>query len=75
MHVFSIATDSRRRGSRHAPACLTALVAWVRLDTRADTVELSATSERVELHTSLGFRERAHPTMRLGLSTPTEQFL
>jgi len=29
----------------------------------------------VELYTSLGFRERAHPTMRLGLSAPTETFL
>jgi len=74
-HVFRIATDSpcRRRG--HARACLTALLAWFRLDTGAETVELSATSDGVELYTSLGFRERAHPTMRLGLRTSTETFL
>jgi ribosomal protein S18 acetylase RimI-like enzyme len=74
-HVFSIATDSSRRRRGHARACLTALVAWFRLDTDAETVELSATSDGVELYTSLGFRERAHPTMRLGLSAPTETFL
>ena len=74
-HVFSIATDSPRRRRGHARACLTALVAWFRLDTGAETVELSATSDGVKLYTSLGFRERAHPTMRLGLSAPTEKFL
>jgi len=74
-HVFNIATDSRRRRRGHARACLIALVAWFRLDTAAETVELSATSDGVHLYTSLGFRERAHPTMRLGLGAPTETFL
>ena len=67
-HVFSIATDSPRRRRGHARA-------WFRLDTGAETVELSATSDGVELYRSLGFRERPHPTMRLGLSAPTETFL
>ena len=49
----------------------TAAEAW----TGAETVELSATSDGVGLYTSLGFRERAHPTMRLGLSAPAEAFL
>jgi len=74
-HVFNIVTDSRHRRRGHARACLIALVAWFRLDTSAETVELSATSDGVQLYTSLGFRERAHPTMRLGLGAPTETFL
>jgi ribosomal protein S18 acetylase RimI-like enzyme len=74
-HVFSIATDSPHRRRGHARACPTALLAWFRHDTGAETVELSATSEGVALYTSLGFRERAHPTMGLGLSAPTQTFL
>lgn len=74
-HIFSIATDPRQRRRGHAGTCLTALVAWFHHDTRAEAVELSATSDGVRLYTSLGFRERGHPTMRLGLSTPTEAFL
>jgi ribosomal protein S18 acetylase RimI-like enzyme len=74
-HVFNIATDSQRRRRGHARACLTALVAWFRLDVGAETVELSATSDGAELYRSLGFRERTHPTMRLGFSGPTETFL
>lgn len=74
-HVFSIATDSTCRRRGHARACLTAFLAWFRLNTGAETVELSATSDGVELYTSLDFRERPHPTMRLGLGAPTETFL
>lgn len=74
-HVFSIATDCRRRRCGHARACLTALVSWFRLETGAESVELSATSDGVKLYTSLGFSERAHPTMRLDLGTLTETFL
>jgi ribosomal protein S18 acetylase RimI-like enzyme len=74
-HVFSIATDPRHRRRGYATICLTALLTWFRDDTPADAVELSATSDGVGLYESLGFREREHPTMRLGLSASTETFL
>jgi hypothetical protein len=37
--------------------------------------QLSSTPDGVQLYTSLGFRERPHLTMLLGLSAPTETFL
>jgi ribosomal protein S18 acetylase RimI-like enzyme len=74
-HVFNIATDPRRRRRGHARACLAALIAWFREDTPADALELSATDDGFALYTSLGFRERPHPTMRLGLGSGAKTFL
>ncbi len=73
--VFSIATEPGRRRRGHAQACLSALLVWFDKDTPADAVELSATPDGVQLYTSLGFRERGHPAMRLGLGTSTEPLL
>lgn len=73
--VFNIATDPRRRRRGHARACVIALLAWFQKDTPAEAVELSATPDGLQLYTSLGFQERGHPTMRLGLGTSTEAFL
>ncbi len=73
--VFNIATDPRRRRRGHARACLTALLTWFEQDTLVEAVELSATPDGVQLYTSLGFRERAHPTLRLGLGVPTQALL
>ena len=73
--VFNIATDPRRRRRGHARACVIALLSWFEKDTPAEAVELSATPDGLPLYTSLGFRERGHPTMRLGLGTSTEAVL
>lgn len=71
-HVFSVATDPRCRRRGHARACLSALLDWFSRDTPAEVVELVATDEGAGLYTSLGFRARAHPTMRVDLRAPTE---
>lgn len=55
--------------------CLTALLTWFRDGTAAGAVELSATSDGVELYESLGFQQRRYPTMRLGLTASNETFV
>ncbi|MDP9398307.1 MAG: hypothetical protein M3Q22_15365 [Actinomycetota bacterium] len=60
----------RRADASDAPA----LVAWFTHHTPAEALELSATADGIGLFASLGFRERTHPTLRLGLSAPTDTF-
>lgn len=62
--VFNVSTDPRRRRLGLARACVVALLEWFDRDSEAGVVVLNATSDGVDLYTSLGFAEPKFPAMR-----------
>jgi ribosomal protein S18 acetylase RimI-like enzyme len=74
-HVFNVATAPGHRRRGHARRCLEALLGWFAGETAAEVVELTASDDGLALYEALGFRARAHPTLRLGLRSDTARFL
>lgn len=65
--VFNVSTDPRRRRLGYARACLLALLAWFDKETDATLIKLNATSDGVDLYTSLGFEAPRFPALQLRL--------
>ena len=63
--LFNVCTLPSHQGRGYARACVTAALAWVRHETTAEVVQLSATPDGIALYRSLGFTVTDHPAMRL----------
>jgi ribosomal protein S18 acetylase RimI-like enzyme len=66
-HLFNVSTMPAWRGRGYARACVDAVVTWVREETTAGTVGLSATAEGSGIYRALGFTEPRYPAMRLAI--------
>jgi GNAT superfamily N-acetyltransferase len=68
--VFNMSTDPRRRRRGCARACLDALLAWFRDETKARVINLNATGDGIALYRSLGFTEPRYRALQLRLVRP-----
>lgn len=65
--LFNVCTLPGYGGRGFGRACVAAVLDWVRAETTAGTVRLSATAAGIGIYRSLGFTEARYPAMRLSV--------